>query len=216
MLAGTATVAISADQTGRLQNSAEVVRALRDQPDKGIPEKIWQRAACVVVVPKVKKAALGIGGEYGKGVMSCRKADGWSAPAFMQLAKGSWGAQIGATEQDLVLLIMNREGAQKLLRNKVSLGADASAAAGPVGRSAAAATDGQITAEILSYSRSRGLFAGIDVSGGTVGPDKDANIDLYGPNADPVAIALGDVPPPAVAQALLTELSRQAVGTSGR
>src|SRR3954464_7136214 len=90
MLAGTATVAISADQTGRLQNSAEVVRALRDQPDKGIPEKIWQRAACVVVVPKVKKAALGIGGEYGKGVMSCRKADGWSAPAFMQLAKGSW------------------------------------------------------------------------------------------------------------------------------
>jgi SH3 domain-containing YSC84-like protein 1 len=150
IVVGTAATAVSADETSRLQNAAEVVRAVRDQPDKGIPDKLWQRAACVVVIPNLKKAALGIGGEYGKGVMSCRKAGGWSAPAFMQLAKGSWGAQIGATEQDIVLLIMNKEGAEKLLKNKVSLGADASAAAGPVGRAASAATDAQLSAEILS------------------------------------------------------------------
>jgi len=216
MLAGTAAAASSADETNRLQNSTEVVRALRDQPDKGIPEKLWQRAACVVVIPKLKKAALGIGGEYGKGVMSCRKGAGWGAPAFMQLAKGSWGAQIGATEQDLILLVMNREGAEKLLKNKVSLGADASVAAGPVGRAAAAGTDAQLSAEILSYSRSRGLFAGIDISGGMLGPDKDANTDTYHGTSDPVAIAFGDVPVPPVAQPLVTELGRQAVGTSGR
>jgi SH3 domain-containing YSC84-like protein 1 len=216
IVVGTAATAVSADETSRLQNAAEVVRAVRDQPDKGIPDKLWQRAACVVVIPNLKKAALGIGGEYGKGVMSCRKAGGWSAPAFMQLAKGSWGAQIGATEQDIVLLIMNKEGAEKLLKNKVSLGADASAAAGPVGRAASAATDAQLSAEILSYSRSRGLFAGIDISGGTLGPDKDANADVYRPNVDAAAIAFGDVPPPSNAQALMTELNRQAVGTSGR
>jgi len=214
--AAVAAADISTGEIKRLDDATTVVRALRDQPDKGIPEKLWQNAACVVIIPNLKKAALGIGGEYGKGVMSCRTGEKWSAPLFMQLAKGSWGAQIGAAEIDLVLLVMNRNGAEKLLKNKVSLGADASVAAGPVGRAAAAATDAQLSAEIVSYSRTRGVFAGVDLSGGTLGPDKDSNTDVYGANADPIAMTSGSVKAPAQAQALLTELSRQAVGTSGR
>jgi lipid-binding SYLF domain-containing protein len=216
MAIGTATAAISTAEIKRLENAAAVVRELRGQPDKGIPDKLWQRAACVIVIPDLKKAALGIGGEYGRGVMSCREGQHWSSAAFMQLAKGTWGAQIGGAEVDLVLLVMNREGAEKLLNNKVSLGADASIAAGPVGRAAAAATDAQMSAEILSYSRARGVFAGIDLAGGVLGPDKDSNIDVYGPKVEPKEIAFGKVPVPAEAQPFVKELSRQAVGTGGR
>ena len=118
MMIGTAAAAISTAQIKRLENAAAVVRAMRDQPDKGIPEKLWQRAACVVVIPDLKKAAFGIGGEFGRGVMSCREGRRWSAPLFMQLAKGSWGFQIGGAEIDLVLLVMNRQGADKLLGDK--------------------------------------------------------------------------------------------------
>src|SRR5437762_1734484 len=134
---GTAAASISTAEVKRLENATAVLRDMRDQPDKGIPEKLWERAACVVVIPDLKKAAFGIGGEYGRGVMSCRTGERWNAPVFMQLAKGSWGLQIGAAEMDLVLLVMNRNGAEKLLQDKVSLGADASIAAGPVGRAAA-------------------------------------------------------------------------------
>jgi lipid-binding SYLF domain-containing protein len=213
---GTATAAISTAEAKRLQNAASVVAALRNAPDNGIPDKLWSRAACVVVVPDLKKGALGIGGEYGRGVMTCRNGDGWSAPVFMQLAKGSWGLQIGAAEMDLVLLVMNRDGGEKLLKDKISLGADASVAAGPVGRAAEAATDAQLSAQILSYSRSRGVFAGIDISGGVLGPDKDSNNDVYGATAEPQQIAFGDVSAPPEAQALLKELGRQPVGTSGK
>lgn len=216
MSIGTASAAISTAEVKRLQNAAAVVRDMRNQPDKGIPEKLWQRAACVVVIPDLKKAAFGIGGEFGRGVMSCRNGQRWSAPAFMQLAKGSWGFQIGAAEVDVVLLVMNRDGAEKLLKDKVSLGADASVAAGPVGRAAAAATDVQLSAEILSYSRARGVFAGVDISGGVLGPDKDSNTDAYRPDVDPKQIAFGHVPSPAQARPLVKELSRQTVGTSGR
>jgi lipid-binding SYLF domain-containing protein len=198
-----------------LQAAAEVVRAMRDQPDKAIPEKLWDGAACLVVIPGVKKAALGIGGEFGRGVMSCRNGDGWSAPAFMQLAKGSWGFQIGAAEIDLVLLVMNREGAEKLLTDKVSLGVGASIAAGPVGRATNAGTDIQLKAEILSYSRARGAFAGIDISGGVLGPDQDANTDAYGANVDVKDIVFGNVLPPPEADVLLKELRRQTVATTG-
>jgi SH3 domain-containing YSC84-like protein 1 len=148
--------------------------------------------------------------------MSCRSGERWSAPVFMQVEKGSWGLQIGAAEMDLVLLVTNRQGAEKLFKNKVSLGADASVAAGPVGRAAAAATDAQMTAEILSYSRSRGVFAGIDISGGVLGPDKDANVDAYGAAADPQQIAFGKVSAPSEAQPFLRALSSQTVGTSGK
>jgi lipid-binding SYLF domain-containing protein len=216
MAIGLATAAISTAEVKRLQNAASVIRAMRDQPDNGIPEKLWSRTACVVVIPDLKKAAFGIGGEYGRGVMSCRTGDRWAAPLFMQLEKGSWGLQIGAAEMDLVLLVMNRDGAEKLLGNKVSLGADASVAAGPVGRAAAAATDAQLSAQILSYSRTHGVFAGIDLSGGMLGPDKDANTDVYGTAADSKTIAFGDLKAPAEARPLLQELSVGAVGTSGK
>jgi SH3 domain-containing YSC84-like protein 1 len=213
---GTAAASISTAEAKRLQNAAAVVADVRDQPDNGIPAKLWDRAACVVVLPDLKKAAFGIGGEYGRGVMSCKSGERWSAPVFMQLAKGSWGLQIGAAEMDLVLLIMNRDGATKLLKNKVSLGADASVAAGPVGRAAAAATDAQLSAQILSYSRTRGVFAGIDLSGGVLGPDKDANTDAYGATAEASTIAFGNINAPPEAQAFLKQLTVGAVGTSGK
>ena len=131
-------------------------------------------------MPGVKKAAFVLGGEFGKGVVSCRTTHGWSAPVFLTLEKGSFGAQIGAESTDVVLLVMNERGVERLLQDKVTLGADASLAAGPVGRSGTAATDAQLTAEMLSYSRARGLFAGIDLSGGVLRPDNDASRDFYG------------------------------------
>jgi len=178
--AGTAYARINSTERDRLRAAGDVLTSLHATPDKDIPESLWNRAQCVVVIPSVKKAAFIFGGEYGKGVATCRTATGWTAPAFMQIEKGSWGAQIGANETDLVLLVMNQDGMKKLLQDKVALGADASVAAGPVGRSASAGTDLQVSAEILSYSRSNGVFAGIDLSGGKLGPDNDANHDAYG------------------------------------
>ena len=143
----------------------------------------------------MKKAGFIVGGEFGKGVMSCRRGgNAWSAPVFMELAKGTAGLQAGISSTDLVLLVMNREGVQKLLNNKVTLGGEASIAAGPVGRMASAGTDAQMTAEILSYSHSKGLFAGIDLSGGTLKPDTDSNATMYGANANARNIALGMMP----------------------
>jgi lipid-binding SYLF domain-containing protein len=157
----------------------------------------------------MKKAAFIFGGEYGKGLMSCRRAGGWSAPVFMRVEKGSWGLQIGAQEIDLVLLVMNDGGVQKLLNNKVTLGAEASVAAGPVGRDARAATDGQLNAEILSYSRTQGLFAGVNLSGGVVAADEDDNAALYGRNISPKQVVAGqDIKVPADAQPFMTALRR--------
>ena len=180
VIASSAFAALTKDEVKRLGESGSVVAELRKAPDKGIPENLWDKAECVLVFPSVKKAAFIVGGEYGSGVMSCRQANGWSAPIFMRLAKGSFGVQIGAEAADLVLLVMNRRGADKLLQDKVTLGADASIAAGPVGRSGVAATDAQLEAEILSYSRSHGLFAGIDLAGGSLHPDGEANARAYG------------------------------------
>lgn len=199
--------ALSTAEIKRLQNAADVITELRNVPDNGIPDSIWGRAECVVVIPGLKKAAFGIGGEYGRGVMSCRNAGAWTAPLFMRLAKGSWGLQIGGTEIDLVLLVMNKEGAGKMLQDKVSLGAGASAAAGPVGRSAQASTNAQMNAEILSYSRSRGVFAGIDVSGGVLSPDKDANTDAYGATHQPKGVIAGSATAPPEADSLLKALA---------
>jgi lipid-binding SYLF domain-containing protein len=190
VLLGTATAfaALSKDEVKRLNESATILAELHNTPDKDVPEDLWEKAECVVVIPSLKKAAFIIGGEYGSGVMSCRNGSKWSAPVFMQLMKGSWGAQIGGESIDLVLLVMNRRGVDKLLQDKVSLGGDASVAAGPVGRSAHAATDAQLSAEMLSYSRSQGLFAGIDLSGGVLHPDKDALARAYG-----AGVSAGDV-----------------------
>ncbi len=192
LVAGLSYAKISSDEAKRLNASMTVLDELRATPDKGIPQDLWSKAQCVVVIPSLKKAAFVFGGEYGSGVMSCRtSAKDWTSPVFMQLAKGSVGFQIGASETDLVLLVMNRSGMEKMLNDKVSLGADASIAAGPVGRSASAATDAQLSAEILSYSRSQGLFAGINLSGGVLKPDKDANTRAYGSNVAARDVAMG-------------------------
>jgi lipid-binding SYLF domain-containing protein len=205
-----AAASLSKDEVKRLDRAATIVSDLRHAADKGIPEQLWKKAECVLVIPSMKKAAFIVGGEYGSGVMSCRR-EGWTAPVFMQLAKGSWGLQIGGEETDLVLLVMNRRGLDKLLQDKVSLGADASVAAGPVGRAASAATDAQMSAEMLSYSRSQGVFAGIDLSGGVLHPDKEADARAYGPDvsARDVTIGPNHVTPPAAASSFIRALTEE-------
>jgi len=183
-MAATASAEISSDEITRLSNAAQALRDTRES----IPDTYWDRARCVAVIPDLKKGALIIGGEYGKGVMSCRAGEGWSAPVFLELAKGSWGFQAGAEEIDVVMLVMNESGVQKLLKNKVNLGADASIAAGPIGRQGQVGTDVSLTAEILAYSRAKGLFAGVNLSGGVLRPDEDANRNAYGRDASPSTI----------------------------
>jgi lipid-binding SYLF domain-containing protein len=201
---------LSTKEASRVQEAAIVLNEIHDVPDKDIPQDLWDRAACVIVVPGLKKAAFIVGGEYGKGLMSCRHERDWSAPVFMQVGKGSWGLQIGAQSIDLVLLVMNKNGMEKMLRNKVSLGAEASVAAGPVGRDARAATDAQMKAEILSYSRTQGLFAGVNLSGGIVRPDVDDNVDLYGSTTSARDVVMTDtVKAPAVTDAFMAALRRQ-------
>lgn len=213
----TAYAALTPNETERLQAASAVVSELRTQPDKGIPDDLWSRAECVAVIPGVKKAAFMVGGEYGKGVMSCRTAKGWSAPVFLQLAKGSWGFQVGAEQIDLVMLMMNRRGVEKLLQDKVSIGADASAAAGPVGRHANASTDAKLSAEILAYSRSKGAFIGIDLSGGVLKPDKDADANAYGTKvtAEDVAFAR-NVAVPVAARGFIRSLGGETRATTGK
>jgi len=182
--------AASKDDAKTLNESTTVLAEMRNAPD--IPDTVWSKAECVLVIPSLKKAGFIFAGEFGEGVMSCRRANTWGAPVFMKLTKGSAGLQAGVQSTDLVLLVMNRRGVEKLLSNKVTLGADASVAAGPVGRHASASTDAQMTAEMLSYSRSKGLFAGIDLSGGSLRPDDSANARMYG-TTTARAIALSTV-----------------------
>src|SRR5215467_10390260 len=164
----------------RLAEAATVLKEIHAAPDKDIPQDLWEKAHCVAVIPSVKKAAFIVGGEYGKGVLSCRSGTDWSAPSFLQLQKGSVGFQIGGESVDLVLLFMTDQSVNRLFDNKVALGAETSVAAGPVGRDARAMTDGQLKAQILSYSRAQGLFAGIDLTGGVLRPDSNENKEFYG------------------------------------
>jgi lipid-binding SYLF domain-containing protein len=211
VLAGTvaAGAQISRQQQDRIRETAAVLGEVRREPDKEIPQDLWDKATCVIVIPSLKKLAFGFGGEYGKGMMSCRHDGAWSAPVFMQLEKGSWGFQIGGESIDLVLLVMHQRGMDKLLQDKVALGADASVAAGPVGRTAQAATDVQLNAEIVSYSRAQGLFAGIDVSGGVLKPDMDANRDLYGQAISAREVLTDGAMAPVAAEAFMTALRRE-------
>ena len=203
----------TADEKSRLQEAGTVVQDIKSD----IPQNYWDRAHCVAVVPDLKKAAFIFGGEYGKGVMSCRSGEGWSAPLYIQIAKGSWGFQAGAEEVDLVLLVMNQSGVEKLLKNKVNLGVDASVAAGPLGRRGGASTDAVLSAEIISYSRSKGLFAGIDLSGGVLRPDEDANRSVYGRNATPQTIlASREISAPPEASAFLRALGPASAATASR
>jgi lipid-binding SYLF domain-containing protein len=213
-LVAAAGIGLSADlstkEVKRINDAASVLKEIHAVPDKDIPTDLWNKAACVIVVPSLKKAAFVFGGEYGSGLMSCRQDGGWSAPVFMQVGKGSWGLQIGAQSIDLVLLVMNQNGMQKLLGNKVTLGAEASVAGGPVGRDARAGTDAQMQAEILSYSRTQGLFAGINLSGGVIKPDEDGNKDLYGGQVTPrEALTSASVKAPAAMKPFLDALRRE-------
>jgi SH3 domain-containing YSC84-like protein 1 len=209
--AGNTHAAIGSSEAARLAAAAQVVNEVKTD----IPPDIWSKARCAVVMPDVKKAAFIFGGEYGKGILSCRSGERWSPPVFMQLAKGSWGFQAGAEEVDLVLLVMNEQGVQKLLQNKVTLGADASVAAGPLGRQGSVATDAALTAEILAYSRAKGLFAGINLSGGVLRPDEDANTSVYGKGASPRTIlASTAISAPPEAAAFLRALDLQATTSS--
>jgi lipid-binding SYLF domain-containing protein len=209
-------VAVSADikssETDRLNAAAAVVREMRASPDKGIPEDLFNRAECVAVIPGLKKAAFIVGGEFGKGVVSCRSGKTWSAPAFLEMERGSAGLQIGGAAIDVVLLMMNRSALDKLLSDKVNLGADASVAAGPTGAGSVANP-----AQILSYTRSEGAFAGVDISGGSIRADKGANTDAYG-SAVTVKDVLGaqKVAAPPQAAAFLQALGGTARATTGR
>ena len=216
LAASSAFAAPTKDEAKRLSEAGAVLVELQST-DKGIPEDLWNKAQCVIVIPSIKKGAFVIGGEYGKGVMSCRSGHNWSSPVFMQLAKGSFGLQIGAEQIDLVMLLMNRRGLDKLLEDKVSLGADASVAAGPVGRTGSAATDAQLHAEMLSYSRSEGAFAGIDLSGGVLRPDKDANKNAYG-DVDAKTVVMGEhhVAKLDAAEPFLKALRQEARATTGK
>jgi lipid-binding SYLF domain-containing protein len=191
----------------RLNDAAAVIQEIMATPDKGIPSSILSGAACVVVVPHYKKGAFIVGAQYGQGVATCRTPHGWSAPVFVKLEGGSFGWQIGGQSTDLVLVAMNRNGLESALKSKVKLGADASAAAGPVGRDAQASTDIAMNAEFLTYSRAKGLFAGLDLSGTALYQNKGDMDDEYG-NADFEAILHGSTPVPANAQRFVSTVAR--------
>jgi SH3 domain-containing YSC84-like protein 1 len=201
---GSEAAAARPEAADRLNDSAKVLTELVNAPDNGVPETILARAKCVAVVPDMVKGGFIIGGRHGRGVVTCRTANGWSAPAFLTLTGGSWGAQIGVESVDLVLLFMNDKGVQSLLNDNVKLGADASVAAGPVGRSAEASTDVKLNSEILSYSRTKGLFAGLELNGASVRPDEDSTRGFYGRNVNFRTLLAGNsVTPPAGAENFL-------------
>jgi lipid-binding SYLF domain-containing protein len=184
------------DINKRIAKSAEVLNEIMATPDKAIPDKIMDQSKCLAVVPSIVKIAVGFGGEHGKGVVTCRTSRGWSASAPISITGGSWGLQLGGQAIDLVMVVTNDQGMQHLLSSKFKLGADASAAAGPVGRGAAADTDASMRAEVLTYSRARGVFAGIDLSGSVVKQDKDETALLFHKTIPFEEILNGKVAPP--------------------
>jgi len=199
----------ASDAPKRLDAAADVMTEIMAAPDKGIPQDLLDKSECMVIVPGLKKGAFIIGGKYGKGFMSCRRAGaGWSAPGAVRVEGGSFGFQIGGSETDVVLLVMNEGGVKKLLSSKFTVGVDASAAAGPVGRTSSAATDAQMHAEILTYSRARGLFAGVSLEGATLRPDEDWNKELYGKPMTNQEIVTGHTTSPAAAARLISTLNK--------
>jgi len=187
----------------RLDKAGNVLHEIMAAPDKGIPEEVLEHARCVAVVPHMIKGGFVFGAENGRGVATCRTADGWSAPAFFAITGGSWGLQIGLEGVDLVMIIQNEKGMQQLLASKFQLGADASAAAGPVGRHASADTDWKLDTEILTYSRAKGAFAGLTLSGASIRQDNDSMQAIYGRKVTTRAVLLGKVAAPTSAQAFL-------------
>ena len=212
LTAATAASVLASDKEPfkRLEESATVFSEVMAAPDKGIPEDLLEKAHCVVIVPGMKKGAFIVGAKYGKGFMTCRSktGTGWSAPGAVRIEGGSFGLQIGGSETDVVLLVMNQRGADRLLSSHFTLGGEGEVAAGPVGRTAAAQTDAKLTAEILSWSRSRGVFAGISLQGATLRQDLDDNADLYGSKIENRDIVGKGIAPPAEAARLLSLLSK--------
>ena len=211
------TTAVWADTAQeRLTEATSVFSEIMKTPDKGIPEDLLGRAECVIIIPNLKKAAFVVGGEYGKGFAECRNTGrtGWGAPAAVKLEGGSVGFQIGGSSTDLILLVMNRHGLDQLMRDKFTLGADASLAAGPVGRTAAAQTDARLDAEILAWSRSKGLFAGVSLKGAVLRPDDKENADLYGHAMTNKEILGGTMAVPQNARSLAAELGRYSATSS--
>ena len=194
------------DDAARTEKAAQVFQEIMNTPDRGIPHDLLDKAKCVAIIPGDKKFAFIFGGSYGRGVATCRTAGGWSAPMFVAIDGGSVGYQIGGSSTDLIMLFMNDHALHSLLGDKFKLGADASVAAGPVGRSAAAGTDIRLNAEILSYSRSKGIFAGVSLDGAVVQADKSGDEAFYGPNVDRHQILNGSIAVPPSARALLHEL----------
>jgi SH3 domain-containing YSC84-like protein 1 len=184
------------DSIERLHMSSDTLHAMINAPDKGIPEEVLASAKCIVVVPHLVKGGFILGAEHGRGIATCRTSKGWSAPAFISMGGGSWGLQLGVEGVDLVMLVMNDGGLQHLLSSKFKVGGDASASAGPIGRHASAGTDWKLNTEILTYSRSKGAFAGITLNGAVVEQDDDSTIAIYGRNASFHSILAGQVPAP--------------------
>jgi lipid-binding SYLF domain-containing protein len=210
LLGLTVSLGAQGKEEDRLRECATVLQEIVNIPDD-IPQDLLDKAECVIVYPSVKKVALGVGGSYGRGAMTCRTGDDfsgpWSAPTLMALEAGSIGFQLGGQATDFVLLVMNDRGASAILGSKVKLGADATAAAGPKGRSATASTDASMRAEMLSYSRSRGLFAGVSLEGSTVRPDNDGNTLVYGSQLNARDIVKGSVAVPSAAKAMVDVLN---------
>ena len=196
------------DIAKRIDNAASVLNEIMGTPDKAIPDKVMSDAKCIAVIPSMVKIAVGFGGNHGKGVATCRTASGWSAPAPITITGGSWGLQLGGQAIDLVMVVTNDQGMQHLLNSKFKLGAEASAAAGPVGRDAGADTDWKLKAEVLTYSRARGLFAGIDLSGASITQDKDSTRLLYGKMVPFSVILRGKTAAPSGSDAFLTAVRK--------
>ena len=208
MSLGTLSWAASAkeDAIDRLDNATTVLHEIMGMPDKGIPEEVLEHAKCIAVIPHMVKGGFVFGAKGGKGVATCRTADGWSAPAFITISGGSWGLQIGVEAVDVVMIIQNDKGMQRLLSSNFQVGGDASAAAGPVGRHAEAGTDWKMDTEILTYSRAKGAFAGLTLEGASIRQDNDSRRAMYGRSVTTRALLLGKVPAPAAAQAFLAEV----------
>jgi lipid-binding SYLF domain-containing protein len=206
----------AANANQRLQEATTVLNELLSAGDKGIPTDLLERAHCAIIIPGAKKGGFFIGGQYGRGFAICRNAahTGWGAPAAVRLEGGSIGAQIGAAESDIFMLVMNENGMKRLLESKFTLDASAGVAAGPVGRATTAQTDAQVSAGILSWSRSRGAFAGLTVGGGTLRPDMDENEELYGKRVTNKEI-IGGMTPPASASGLIAALNKYSKAEEG-
>ncbi len=198
------------DSADRLQKSSEVLTQIANAPDKGIPEEVLGKAKCIAIVPHLVKGGFVFGGKHGRGVATCRTADGWSAPAFISVGGGSWGLQIGVEGVDLIMLIMNDKGMQQLLSSKFQVSGEGSAAAGPVGRHASAGTDWKLDTQMLTYSRSKGAFAGLTLEGAVIQQDADSTTAVYGKDVAFKNVLLGKVATPEMAKPFVESVSKAA------